>query len=160
MPKIDPAKWLQITIERTRRREGLTDWYPGTVSPVHIGMYERHFTDSQINRPEVSWHWWDGKSWLSGPNGTPHWRQVGDYPAWRGLTRHFEVGQEVILIRGGRGRTTGPGCERKVRARLNSIDPMGNVLCTLLENDSLATTYPHKAGECGNWSGLSFLSQS
>ena len=61
MPKINPTKWLQVTIKRTQPREGLTDWYPGTVRPVHIGIYERHFTDSKINPPEVSWHWWDGE---------------------------------------------------------------------------------------------------
>ena len=73
------------------------------------------------------------------------------------MTKQFVAGQEVALIRGGRGRTTGPGCERKVRARLGSIDPMGNVRCTLLEDDPLATTSPYKVGESCNWYGLSFL---
>jgi hypothetical protein len=157
MPRIDPIEWLQVTIDRTQHHEGMTDWYPGSVSPVHVGMYERHFTDSQVNPPEASWHWWNGKSWLTEPNGTPHWRQVGDYPAWRGMTKRFEACQEVTLIRGGRGRRTGPGCERKVRARLDSIDPIGNVRCTLLEDDPLSTTHPYKTGESGGWNGLSFL---
>ena len=76
------------------------------------------------------------------------------------MTHRFDPGQEVTLNRGSILRTTGPGCERKVRARLNSIDPSGNVHCTLIEDDPLAATHPYKSGESGNWRGLSFLETS
>lgn len=160
MAKINPIAWLAVVNERSGPRSGLTEWFPGTVSPAHVGMYERHFTDSTVNPPADSLQYWDGTYWRISPGGQAHWRQVGDYPAWRGMTEHFEIGQEVTLIRGSRGRPTGPGCERLVRARLDSIDAVGNVCCTLLEDDPLATVSPNKAGESGQWHGMSFLAPS
>lgn len=157
MAKIDPIEWLRIAIQRKPQSKGFTEWFPGTISPVHVGLYERHFTDSMINRPEDSWQWWDGTHWRVSETGNVHWLQVGEYPAWRGLACRFVTGQEVTLTRGSRGRSTGQGCERKIRARLNSIDPCGLVSCTLLEDDSLATASPFLAGERGSWHGLSFL---
>lgn len=66
------------------------------------------------------------------------------------------VGAEVVLVRGSRGRTTGPGHERKVRARLDSVSAF-DVFATLLEDDPIATTAPFKAGESGVWNGHSFV---
>ena len=93
MPRIDPLEWLSVANLRRPRYEGLTEWHPGTVAPAHVGWYERHFTDSTICEPSSSMHYWDGLRWLT-EQGKPHWRQVGDYPAWRGSTRNLRVGQQ------------------------------------------------------------------
>lgn len=53
--------------------------------PTEVGWYERHFTDSLIIG-DSTMHWWDGQVWRNKPDGIVHWRQVGDYPAWRGLS--------------------------------------------------------------------------
>lgn len=66
------------------------------------------------------------------------------------------LGREIQLCRGSRGRMSGPGSERLVRARLDRVD--GQVVhATLLEDDPLATTAPHRVGESGYWHGLSFI---
>ena len=68
----------------------------------------------------------------------------------------MKFGETVILTRGSRGRTSGPGCEREIKARY--IGARGNmVYCELLENDPLATVPPYKAGERGYWNGRSFV---
>ena len=155
MPRIDPLEWLSVANLRRPRYEGLTEWHPGTVAPAHVGWYERHFTDSTICEPSVSMHYWDGLRWLT-EQGKPHWRQVGDYPAWRGSTRNLRVGQQIVLIRGSRGRREGPGCERRVRAQLIAATAY-NVHAVLLEDDALATSSPKRNGEAGVWHGLSFI---
>ncbi len=66
-------------------------------------------------------------------------------------------GDEVILVRGSRGRgpETGPGFERKVRAKYLGGDAV-NVFCELLEDDPHGGA-PTKAGETGMWHGDSFI---
>jgi hypothetical protein len=66
------------------------------------------------------------------------------------------VGKEILLVRGSRGRREGPGHERRVRARLDSIDGV-MVHATLLEDDPHASASPTKAGEHGTWHGHSFV---
>lgn len=68
-------------------------------------------------------------------------------------------GDEVILIRGGRGRgpETGYGFEREVRAKYLGGDEI-NVICELLEDDPHGGS-PNKAGETGVWHGESFIRQ-
>lgn len=56
----------------------VTNWYHGSTSPVRVGYYERHFSDG------IFAQWWDGEFWLTKEGGIRHWRQVGDYPTWRG----------------------------------------------------------------------------
>lgn len=160
-PSIDPmALVVEAQINRPKIK-GLTDWFAGTQKPQHIGWYERYFTGSTINDPASSFHYWNGKYWLRTPGelSETHWRQLGDYPAWRGLAQQFIAGSEVFLIRGGRGRKKGIGCERKVRAILNYIDANHMISCTLLEDDPLASMPPFKSGETGLWNGLSFIVQ-
>lgn len=157
MPRIDPQEWLAVAERLRPRAEGLTNWFPGNIAPAHVGWYERYFTDSTIIPPGDSMQYWDGRFWLT-KQGRQHWRQVGDYPAWRGATSRLRAGQEIVLVRGSRGRSSGPGCERSVRARLMSATPY-NVHAVLLDDDPLAATAPYKAGEVGVWHGLSFLSQ-
>ena len=66
------------------------------------------------------------------------------------------LGREIQLCRDSRGRMSGPGSERLVRARLDRVD--GHLVhATLLEDDPLATTAPHRVGESGCWHGLSFI---
>lgn len=80
---IDPIYWLTIAAERQPKSKSVTDWISGGVAPVRVGIYERHFTDGNLEQ------YWDGKVWRclhgNGSAGPAHWRQVGDYPAWRGL---------------------------------------------------------------------------
>lgn len=73
--KISPDDWLTTAIGRTEPNG--FDWQSGRTSPLVAGWYDRYFTDGCIS------HYWDGKSWRSGTNEPEHWRQVGDYPAWR-----------------------------------------------------------------------------
>lgn len=155
MPHIDPNEWRAVARRRCPPARGLSDWYPGTERPGCVGRYERFFTDSMIVPPSVSVQYWDGEHWLT-DQGQPHWRQVGDYPAWRGLSRKLITGQEIVLVRGARGRVAGIGCERRVRARLISASPY-EVHAVLLEDDALAGASPKKAGEAGVWHGLSFI---
>lgn len=35
-----------------------TPWYPGTVEPVHRGLYERKFSGG------ITFYMWDGKTWM------------------------------------------------------------------------------------------------
>lgn len=67
---------------------------------------------------------------------------------------------EITLIRGSRGRgpESGPGYERRLRARY--IGAHGNMVqCQLLEDDPAASVPPYKAGEIGWWHGRSFVEQ-
>lgn len=80
---IDPKKWVEKANERRPKLPGTTEWFDGTTAPVHAGWYERHFTDS-MSIGDATMQWWDGEFWRGRPSGAAHWRQVGDYPAWRG----------------------------------------------------------------------------
>lgn len=82
---IDPADWLVEWSLNPRRAaeavttQAVTPWFVGTTKPVRKGWYDRMFTDGLFS------HYWDGYAWCSGKGGPPHWRQVGDYPCWRGM---------------------------------------------------------------------------
>ena len=82
MKTICPIFWLTIANERQPKSKSMTPWFSGGVAPVRVGHYERHFTDGN------SLQYWSGTQWHSQQGGAPHWRQVGNYPAWRGLTRN------------------------------------------------------------------------
>lgn len=157
MSKISPEEWLATANLRRPPREHVSPWYSGRTRPKTIGWYERHFESSKNYEMHKSSQWWDGAHWLLAPGGGLAKEQVGAYPSWRGLTREIHIGDDVTLIRGSRRRTSGPGCERRIKARLDSIDCHLNVFCTLLEDDPLATTSPYRAGQSGLWHGLSFL---
>ena len=58
----------------------MTRWLDGRTKPARAGWYERLFTDGVFRQH------WNGKAWAREKGGPPHWRQVGDYPCWRGLT--------------------------------------------------------------------------
>jgi hypothetical protein len=70
----------------------------------------------------------------------------------------IKVGDEVVLVRGARGRgpESGPGCERAIRALYVGGNRF-NVYCELLEDDPHATVAPFKSGERGLWHGYSFI---
>ncbi len=92
MPKLTiicPHTWLSIANGRSPKLPFTTPWFDGTTKPERVGFYERHFTDSMMNGG-VKWsmQYWDGEVWrIGGPSGKVHWRQVGDYTAWRGITK-------------------------------------------------------------------------
>ena len=65
-------------------KEPRTDWYPRGTHPTRVGYYERRFSDG------IFLQYWDGKLWRIEEGGTPHWRQVNDYPMWRGLLRRVD----------------------------------------------------------------------
>lgn len=70
-----------------------TPWFPGSINPVRVGLYERDMR--AYYRQAGKWSWWDGKRW-HGWGGTPsiavangiggHISCVQDMP-WRGLLR-------------------------------------------------------------------------
>lgn len=71
----------------------------------------------------------------------------------------IQPGQEVVLVRGSRGRgpESGPGFEREVRARYLGGDEV-NIFCELLEDDPHGGA-PNRTGEVGCWHGESFIRQ-
>lgn len=83
---ISPLEWLETANRRRPKLPHTTEWFSGLTKPKLVGWYERHFTDS----PMIGDHtvqWWDGLNWYARPDAAmPHWRQVGEYPAWRGLS--------------------------------------------------------------------------
>ena len=82
---ISPLEWLLTANKRRRKLPQTTEWFSGLTAPKRSGWYERHFTDSPVIG-DASMQWWDGYQWLAHPrNILPHWRQIGDYPCWRGL---------------------------------------------------------------------------
>ena len=48
----------------------LTPWFPGTVKPVRVGVYERDFSGTYAgNLPGLHYCYWNGKFWgLYGTN--------------------------------------------------------------------------------------------
>lgn len=82
---IDPSEWLALwdcsdtRVISARTTEAVTPWFIGTTSPERVGYYDRMFTDGLWRQ------WWDGTFWRSDRTHAIHWRQVGDYPCWRGL---------------------------------------------------------------------------
>lgn len=82
---ICPICWLKIANDRSPKLPFVTDWINGMQAPVRVGYYERYFSDSR-DIGDWSMQYWDGNVWRARPDSRPHWRQVGDYPAWRGLT--------------------------------------------------------------------------
>lgn len=94
---ISPQDWLTVANERSPKLPFTTGWICGTEAPARIGWYERHFTDSTMEGGEKwSMQYWDGEFWRRGPNQAAHWRQVGDYPCWRGLTKaQYDMQQQA-----------------------------------------------------------------
>lgn len=72
--RIDPIEWAK---KINAKLPGVT-WLDGNTHPETHGYYERAFTDGVFTQ------YWDGRSWSHRKGGAAHWRQVGDYPAWRG----------------------------------------------------------------------------
>jgi hypothetical protein len=87
--------------------------------------------------------------------GSTGWELVTPYQRPDGI----RVGDEVVLIRGSRGRgpESGPGFERRLRARYLGGDGPHMVTCALLEDDPNATCAPFHAGEIGTWHGELFI---
>lgn len=92
MSIIDPIKWLRVANMEAPQTEGLTPWFDGTTKPPRSGYYERHFTDSMFYRYPRIRQYWDGRWWRAQKRSKPHWRQVGDYPCWRGLAQEGPKG--------------------------------------------------------------------
>lgn len=82
---IDPDSWLiqcntvAHRIEAGKTPHNVTPWFSGHTHPVRVGEYDRQFTDGVFRML------WDGLVWRHKEDYPPHWRQVGDYPVWRGL---------------------------------------------------------------------------
>lgn len=78
---IDAEYWVGIANREEPKRLLMTDWYAGNTAPKRKGFYQRYYTDG------LYYDFWDGRQWLQrNDRGQPHWRQVGSYVAWRGLT--------------------------------------------------------------------------
>lgn len=60
-----------------------TEWFPADVKPVHVGVYERDWSNAP-ELPPIEWFdRWDGVTWRYG--------RTGEYQGcanrqWRGLT--------------------------------------------------------------------------
>lgn len=77
-----PEQWACVAEKHEPRKRGLTGWYMGAQAPDMVGFYQRYYTDG------IYFDYWDGFFWRTrAKDGVKHWRQVGDYVAWRGLTR-------------------------------------------------------------------------
>lgn len=82
---LNPHAWLCHVGEcavchKHVRARGCTPWMSGHTHPSRAGWYERLFIDGVFRQH------WDGVAWRSRIGGIPHWRPVGHYPCWRGLT--------------------------------------------------------------------------
>lgn len=54
-----------------------TEWYPGKVKPVRVGLYQR-----KLKGGGVLYSWWDGRVWMT----ENRWRlSVYQSIKWRGL---------------------------------------------------------------------------
>lgn len=84
---ISPLEWLLTANKRRPRLPNTTRWFSGLIAPTRPGWYERHFVDSMVIN-DATMQWWDGAVWRAKPDSPPHWRQVGDYPCWRGLAEN------------------------------------------------------------------------
>lgn len=61
-----------------------TDWFPGDVKPVHVGMYERQYPDG-FDKSDAR-DFWNGKKWCYGYHGLPTLAvAVNQSRPWRGL---------------------------------------------------------------------------
>jgi hypothetical protein len=92
-PTSSPSTWLGHIMgclkcaAAAAHKPCYTGWISGDEKPATDGWYERLFTDGHFR------HWWNGKTWSTLKDGPPHWRQIGDYPCWRGMThRAFVLG--------------------------------------------------------------------
>lgn len=94
----------------------VTNWFAGTVKPHHVGWYERRFSDGDY------FHFWDGHYWSRYINGDPHWRQVGDYPTWRGLTKpHKQTTLDSLMVLADDYKESrSPAMQKETRANLES----------------------------------------
>lgn len=52
----------------------LTDWYPGSVNPVHVGVYECTWPNDHIN----FFNFWDGKQWHWGASSISRAYEIRD----------------------------------------------------------------------------------
>lgn len=96
-PRIRFVGWIAMAELRRPKMPNSTYWFDGTthLEPERTGSYERHFTASS-ELGDATMQWWDGALWrVGGADGLPHWRQVGDYPAWRGLAHDPEAGRSA-----------------------------------------------------------------
>lgn len=113
------------------------------------------FTQESRESADAFWYWAETqpKALLHHIQSAPQVTQILPYVRDSGIS----PGDEVVLIRGGRGRgpETGHGFEREVRAKYLGGDS-ANVFCELLEDDPHGIA-PNKAGETGLWHGDSFL---
>jgi hypothetical protein len=73
-----------------------TPWFPGTVKPVHVGVYERNMYGK---RDPMCYALWDGKKWhaVRASIESAMRAEVSGYqprtkgaPKWRGLSRKPE----------------------------------------------------------------------
>lgn len=93
MSEIKADYWLERTVKNFAPDDGMTEWHSGDVAPLYPGYYERCYTDG------IYKHYWDGALWRHNEQSiASHWRQVGDYPAWRGITRKYKDALDDIDI--------------------------------------------------------------
>jgi len=71
--------WLDHVEGPANSASGCTPWFSGMTAPTREGWFDRMFVDGCYRQ------WWDGAQWSHAKGGPRHWRQVGDYPCWRGL---------------------------------------------------------------------------
>ena len=83
--------WYKRVTENSVPTADRTPWFAGDTHPVRVGWFERIFIDGVFR------HYWDGQMWLIDKGGEPHWRQIGEYPAWRGLKK-FAYNRHQMLV--------------------------------------------------------------
>ena len=72
----ETAKW---PFDRTEEESGLTGWFPVTINPVRIGVYEI-LTKESINWPHPNKGLWDGKKWNFLDHTVEEWRGLAKDP--------------------------------------------------------------------------------
>ena len=68
----------------------LTEWFPPHLNPVHVGFYQRDYSDCFITSiPD----YWDGKYWLIGRKDGQAIERTSYRLPWRGLKTAPNGGQ-------------------------------------------------------------------
>ena len=70
-----------------------TDWFPPSVKPVHVGIYERRDTPRTGHFGGTHYSFWNGKNWGSSGNsieGAQEWGVIDSmeqFTIWRGVKK-------------------------------------------------------------------------
>lgn len=72
----------------------LTDWFPGSCRPVHVGWYDRDYEELDHMPAAIYRDYWDGNLWRYTVHGAIMQNQSRN---WRGVTLNSSYGEDLEL---------------------------------------------------------------